>query len=562
MILGAVDIGNATTEVLLGSAGSRAVEPLWSARAPTRGRKGGDASLAMAAELVAAGERAVGERCGALAMTRLRPVDTVDLAVPMPRAPAGPVRDLCRVVAGTPAGHGLAVGTHLPLSALGGERRTEAVIVSVDRTIDFEVAATAVRRALSDGWSVAGLLLEGDDAVLVHNRIDSEMPIVDEVDLEGVASGDRVVIEVAARDGPLAVLTDPIALAWSLALPDSAAQLADLARAHVDRVAGAVAGRGDHGTVAEPEAWAPWMETQDGCRMAVSPALVELVRRRPVGTVGTVCLDPASGPRPVADAFLVDLDAAGRAGWLRRGVVDETNVPLATLATVGPEDAAAAFGALTGRPVALVAEEARAARAGALSTPGAPAGAAILDLGGGTVDLATPDGDTVAAGAGDLLTTAVAVALGVPRGVAEEIKRGPAARLIGPQLLHLEDGGRRYLDAPLSGGMVGRLVRRASDGFLSFAADLAPEEWRGLRLALKEETVGANAERLMLGLGELPRSVLTVGGAAADGELVRILGERLRPQGTVVGRADVAGRYGTRHAVTFGLLTMLAATRP
>ena len=81
-----------------------------------------------------------------------------------------------------------------------------------------------------------------------------------------------------------------------------------------------------------------------------------------------------------------------------------------------------------------------AARAGALTTPGARPGALVVDLGGGTVDVVAGDArEVVAAGAGELLTAAVATYLGLPRGAADWVKRGPCSRLESPQVLLAED---------------------------------------------------------------------------------------------------------------------------
>src|SRR5205823_1525788 len=70
----------------------------------------------------------------------------------------------------------------------------------------------------------------------------------------------------------------------------------------------------------------------------------------------------------------------------------------------GGTDHAALLAGLLERPVHRLLTEPAAARLGALTTPGALPGAAVVDLGAGTIDVITPDREVVAAGAGDLLT--------------------------------------------------------------------------------------------------------------------------------------------------------------
>ena len=67
----------------------------------------------------------------------------------------------------------------------------------------------------------------------------------------------------------------------------------------------------------------------------------------------------------------------------------------------------------------------RLSQLGALTTPGAHPAAAVVDLGAGTVDVIAVHGEVVAAGAGELLTAAVAETLHIPRAAADWVKRGP-----------------------------------------------------------------------------------------------------------------------------------------
>ena len=92
-----------------------------------------------------------------------------------------------------------------------------------------------------------------------------------------------------------------------------------------------------------------------------------------------------------------------------------------------------------------VASEPAAARTGALTTPGGRPDALVVDLGAGTIDAIAPGSEVVAAGAGALLTHAVATTLGVPRAAADWIKRGPCLRVEAGQRFEAEDGSRGFL---------------------------------------------------------------------------------------------------------------------
>ena len=79
---------------------------------------------------------------------------------------------------------------------------------------------------------------------------------------------------------------------------------------------------------------------------------------------------------------------------------------------------------------------------GALTTPGAQASALVIDIGAGTIDVIGPESEVVAAGAGEMLTMAVAVTLGVPLAAADWVKRGSSVRVEAGQRYEAEDGTR------------------------------------------------------------------------------------------------------------------------
>jgi hypothetical protein len=554
-LIAGVDIGNASTEVVLAEAGPDGPVLRWRGLARTRGVKGSEASLLGAARLLADGERALGRRCRRAALARLEPVTTVeqplDVRAPMPPGPVTAVSGR----ATTPAGLGAAIGAHRPLSDLRAEPAAGPVVASVRADEDFERAAAALVDAARRGWTIVGVVAAGDEAVLLARRSRLAVPIVDDVDVAALEPGERIAVEVAGADGGLE-LADPFRLVHAFELSTRSLEATQrVARTIAERRAVALVHRPAAVAAPDPEVL---LERHDaGTRLSSARAIAALRRAAP-RSIRRIVLPCGTALDQLDDAFAIDLAALDDGAWVRRDQARLDGVPMAVLAQARRTDAAAALAELTGRPVTGGFDEPRAAAAGAATTPGAPPGAATCDLGAGTIDLVHGGHRVVLAGAGALLTLAVALALDVPERLAEQLKRRPSLRVQSPHLAHDEDGRRRFLDHPAPPEAVGRLCVTDGDRLLPFSDTLAPEEWRALRLALKRETIATNVDRGLRALPGRPTALVVAGGAALDSEVVRMLGERLGDE-TVVGRADVAGRLGTRGAVAWGLLLHLDA---
>jgi len=508
-----VDIGNSTTEAVLVDAGTGAV--LGADRMPTAGPKGGPASLDRAARLVRRLAAAHGDGLAGAAVAPLRPVITTTTVLPEPAAGTG------RLWVGTPgASTSSGVGVGRPY-LLGAGRPDGPVVAIVPPTGGFRSVLPELRE-LAERGQLAAVVLERDEAVLVANRLPAGIPVVDEVPAAGLADSLMVAVEVRS---PLRSLVDPLWLATRLGLADE--------------------------------------ERQDAARVAArlydSSGAVVAVTRRPVEP-RPVQPDASNLPAAVAadDLFTVDLAALADGQVARHGAVASRTVAFAVLRADAPyADPGPALAERLGVPVHTAPSEALAARLGALSTPGAPPDAVVVDLGGGTIDVVTQTGARVLAGAGELLTAAAAAVLGGTRTAAEWAKRGPSWRAEAPQLLLAEDGTRRFLDAPIRSDAVGALVVLGPAGWLPFDRRLAPSEWRALRLRLKTEVLGANVAR---GLPAAPGAVLVLGGPAGDDEVLGCVARAL-PPGTPVGRGNVAGVLGHRHGVAYGLAMILRLIR-
>ena len=568
-VVAGVDIGNATTEVVLLD-GERL---LGADRLPTRGRKGSAESLRAAAALVRRIERRLGTTVDEARVAPLRAVGTSTLTIPAVVPDTGRLRVLAAGVA-TPGGTGTCVGEPFWLDKesadLDGPDLARVALVPAD--LGYVAAAARLRELLAAGVRVGAVLAGGDEGVLIANRLGAPVPVIDQIDVAAAAASTRLAVEVRRPGQPMTLLTDPVALAAALRLGDGeAGDAATVGRALLDYGNGVIglAPEADSGLApAGPGAAEPWVVAH-GRRIGLRAACAELAGW-PVGTVSA--LGTPDGETSLDDLFAVDLAAAADSVTARRGSVGRAALVSSLHRLTPGDDHAAVLTDLLSCPVSCVLTEPAAARLGACTTPGARPDAVVVDVGAGTIDVIAPDGEVVAAGAGELLTVAVAETLGVPRAAADWVKRGPCVRLDGNQRFEAEDGSRGFLDGPADPAAAGMLAAAGPAGWLPFDRGHSPAEWRAIRLRLKEAVFAANLARALrtldaLGALDAQRApgppgrdlgqVLIVGGPAGDDELLGVL-LRTLPDGVVAGRGNVGGTLagppaGHRHAAALGL---------
>lgn len=548
-VVAGIDIGNATTEIVL-------VDPVQPdvvvahASARTRGTKGSSSSIRGAADLVRRLQRG-GHGIGALAVSSLRPVTTSSTVVDGERPPAGPI---ALVVQGssTPANPGFGAGLAVLVTEATADRGAGdggAVVAVVPRGLRFDRAAALVQRMVRSGCDVRAVVLEADEAVLLANRLDTRIPVVDEVDLSGAHRWGTVAVEVVARGGVLTHLPDPLRLAAVFGVPTDEPAVASVV-SRVGDVSSAV--------VAAVPSDGPGAHRHD----AVSDAAVDVVAAlrsfEASGDVTSVRLRAPDGTtRSVDDLHGVDVHALVRRSHCEVLDVRPGAYAIALLGSEPPVDPTAELEALLDLPVRLVATETEAARVGALTTPGCSQTGIVIDLGAGTIDVIGGSGTRVLAGGGDLMTQTIAVAASLPSGLAEWVKRGPAVWVDGPFRTIAENGDRAFLDTPAHASHIGRLVVEGPGGFVPFQTSVHVSQWRALRLAAKEASVGLGVARAH---DLLPTSgtAVVVGGPALDAELLMAVRSHL-PGRLMVGRGDVAGSLGPRYAVAYGLARLLVS---
>ena len=183
-LIAGVDIGNNTTEVAIASVSAdRQITVLASSIVRTIGIKG---TLRNVSGIISALDQAldkIGRRRQELAHVLLNEATPVIGDVAMETITETVITESAMIGhnPGTPGGFGLGLGTTIALDRLQEADPDTAWIVTIPRTVPFGDAAERLNRAGRKGIRVAAAIAGNDDGVLIHNRLDRPIPIVDEV---------------------------------------------------------------------------------------------------------------------------------------------------------------------------------------------------------------------------------------------------------------------------------------------------------------------------------------------------------------------------------------------
>ena len=502
----------------------------------------------------------------------------------------------------TPGGQGLALGVTIRLESLEDAPRNNAYIVIIPGEADFEKAARLLNRGISNEVRITGAIVQKDDAVLIHNRLDRPMPIVDEVEEIGrVPVGMLAAVEVAAPGRSVEKLCNPYDIATLFALdPEQTRQVVPIARALTGTRSAVVirtplgdiqtrripAGRlrligsrreadvrveeGAEAIMAQAGKVAPLLEIQAERGTHVG-GMFEHVR-----TVMADLTDQAVSAIRVQDILAVDTFKpqrviGGLAGEFSLGnavglaaMVETDRIPMRRLASLLEEEIKV--------PVLIGGVEAEMAIRGALTTPGIKAPLAILDLGGGSTDasvinLAGEIRSVHLAGAGDMVTLLIDSELGLgDRSLAESIKHYPLAKVETLFSLRHEDGSVQFFHEPLHPRLFGRVVVVTYEGLVPLQTREPLDKIAAVRRHAKQKVFVRNALRALervapAGNIRLLSSVVLVGGSALDFEIPRKITDALIDYAVVTGRANVRGVEGPRNAVATGLVLAYAEAK-
>lgn len=597
-----VDIGNSTTEACVAEVDGGAVTWLGTGLAATSEVKGTPGNVrgvlaALDAALAAAGRRR--EEVDLLLVNEATPVIS-DLAMETITETVITDSTMIGHNPATPGGQGLGVGRTVLLGDLPALPAGEPLVVVVPAGVDFADAAAGVNDALRRDLDVVGAVVRQDDAVLIANRLDRAMPIVDEVThVERLPLGMSAAVEVAAPGRTISVLSNSYGLATVFGLsPDETRAVAPVARALVG-TRSAVVVRTPSGEVTGRAIPAGAVHLQGARRTVVvevdegAEAIMQAVGRvQPledvVGDAGTNVggmlatvrdtMGRLTGTPPdevhirdvlAVDTFVPQEVRGGLAGEFHL----ENAVGLAAMVRTakGPmEQVAAALREHTGVEVVVGGVEADMAVLGALTTPGTDQPLAVLDLGGGSTDAALlpRHGEvrsTHVAGAGDLVTRLIASELGLADlAVAEEVKKHPLAKVESLFHVRMEDASVRFYDAPLPPEVFARVVVLSDEGMVPVPTRAGMEEIRRVRREAKRRVFVVNALRALAAVapsGSLRALdfVVLLGGSALDFEISDMIAAATAEHGITCGTGNVRATEGPRNAVATGLVAAHAS---
>lgn len=593
-----IDIGNSSTEVALArqdEAGALTITH--SALAETTGIKGTLRNVFGIQEALALVAKRAGINVSDISLIRINEATPVIGDVAMETITETIITESTMIGHNpkTPGGAGLGVGITITPQELLTRPADAPYILVVSSAFDFADIAQVINASIRAGYQITGVILQRDDGVLVSNRLEKPLPIVDEVlYIDRIPLGMLAAIEVAVPGKVIETLSNPYGIATVFNLnADETKNIVPMARALIGNRSAVV--------VKTPSG--------DVKARAIPAGNLELLAQG-----RTVRVDVAAG----AEAIMKAVDGCGKldnvtgesgtniGGMLehvRQTMAELTNKPsseifIQDLLAVDTSVPVSVTGGLAGEfsleqavgiasmvksdrlQMAMIAREieqklnidvqiggaeAEAAILGALTTPGTTRPLAILDLGAGSTDasIINPKGDIIAthlAGAGDMVTMIIARELGLEdRYLAEEIKKYPLAKV--ESLFHLrhEDGSVQFFSTPLPPAVFARVCVVKADELVPLPGDLALEKVRAIRRSAKERVFVTNALRALRqvsptgNIRDIPFVVL-VGGSSLDFEVPQLVTDALAHYRLVAGRGNIRGSEGPRNAVATGLI--------
>ncbi|HHD2837268.1 propanediol dehydratase reactivase alpha subunit PduG [Klebsiella quasipneumoniae subsp. quasipneumoniae] len=593
-----IDIGNSSTEVALATlneAGTLTITH--SALAETTGIKGTLRNVFGIQEALALVARGAGIAVSDISLIRINEATPVIGDVAMETITETIITESTMIGHNpkTPGGAGLGVGITITPQELLTRPADAPYILVVSSAFDFADIASVINASLRAGYQITGVILQRDDGVLVSNRLEKPLPIVDEVlYIDRIPLGMLAAIEVAVPGKVIETLSNPYGIATVFNLnAEETKNIVPMARALIGNRSAVVVKTpsGDVKARAIPAGNLELLAQGRSVRVDVAAGAEAIMK----AVDGCGKLDNVTGEsgtniggmlehvrqtmaeltnKPSSEIFIQDLLAVDTSvpvsvtGGLAGEFSLEQAVGIASMVKSDRLQMAMIAREIEQKlniDVQIGGAEAEAAILGALTTPGTTRPLAILDLGAGSTDasIINPKGEIIAthlAGAGDMVTMIIARELGLEdRYLAEEIKKYPLAKV--ESLFHLrhEDGSVQFFSTPLPPAVFARVCVVKADELVPLPGDLALEKVRAIRRSAKERVFVTNALRALRqvsptgNIRDIPFVVL-VGGSSLDFEVPQLVTDALAHYRLVAGRGNIRGSEGPRNAVATGLI--------
>lgn len=600
-LVAGIDIGNATTETALARVENGRATFLASGIVPTTGIKGTRQNINGIFHSLSSALEKAGLKVEDLSEIRLNEAAPVIGDVAMETITETIITESTMIGhnPSTPGGMGVGVGETILVTDLIHAPGGKDYIAVIPKSVDFEDAARLINQGSSGTRQVTAAIVQRDDGVLIHNRLDRKIPIVDEVSLiEKVPIGMRSAVEVAGVGGVVEVLSNPYGIATLFGLSsDETRQVVPIARALIGNRS-AVVIKTPSGDVKERKIPAGTIELQganrtlkvdvdDGAERIMkaveSMSSVEDVRGEPGTNAGGMLekvrqvMANLTNQHPkdikIQDLLAVDTFTPQKVqGGLANEFSQENAVGIAAMVKADRLQMQAIAKEFSGQidvPVQVGGVEADMAIRGALTTPGTNKPLAILDMGAGSTDasIISPEGRIHSihlAGAGNMVTLLIQSEMGLDSfDIAEDVKKYPLAKVESMFHIRHENGTVEFFQQPLDPKIFAKVVILKEGEFIPLeGGDWSIEKIRMIRRQAKQKVFVTNALRALSRVSPTGsvrdiQFVVLVGGSALDFEVPQMVTDALSQYKVVAGRGNIRGTEGPRNAVATGLVLSL-----
>ncbi|EOS27309.1 hypothetical protein C806_00289 [Lachnospiraceae bacterium 3-1] len=599
-IVAGIDIGNATTETALARIEGNKVEFLASGTVPTTGIKGTRQNINGVVHSLTNAMEKVGIEITELSQVCLNEAAPVIGDVAMETITETIITESTMIGhnPSTPGGMGVGVGETILITQLAAAAGGKDYIVVIPASVDFEDAARLINEGSTGTRQVTAAIVQRDDGVLIHNRLNHKIPIVDEVALvDKVPIGMRSAVEVAGVGGVVEVLSNPYGIATLFGLSsEETRQVVPIARALIGNRS-AVVIKTPAGDVKERKIPAGMIEFYGQNRTvkvdvdAGGEKIMQAVESLPVledvrGEPGTNAGGMLEKVRQVManltkqhpkDIHIQDLLAVDTftpqkvQGGLANEFSQENAVGIAAMVKADRlqmEAIAKEFSEQINIPVQVGGVEADMAIRGALTTPGTNKPLAILDMGAGSTDasIINKEGEIHSihlAGAGNMVTLLIQSEMGLDSfDIAEDVKKYPLAKVESFFHIRHENGTVEFFSEPLDPNIFAKTVILKEGNMIPLEGDWSMEKIRLIRRQAKQKVFVTNALRALARVSPTGnvrdiQFVVLVGGSALDFEVPQMVTDALSQYKVVAGRGNIRGTEGPRNAVATGLVLSL-----
>ena len=494
----------------------------------------------------------------------------------------------------TPGGIGIGVGITCLINRLHEVEKGTDVIVVIPSRFSFEASAKMINQ-YNSSVNIKGAIVQRDDGVLINNRLEHKIPIVDEVGMiDKVPIGMICAVEVASVGGVVEVLSNPYGIATLFRLTsEETKQVVPIARALIGNRS-AVVIKTPEGDVKERRIPAGSIEIVSAKKKVIvgvdegadkmmeavkSVDVIEDIKGEPGTNAGGMLekvrqvMSSLTNQHPkdikiqdllAVDTYIPQLVKGGIANEFSM----ESAVGIAAMVKADRLQMEMIAEELTDRlqiPVYVGGVEADMAIKGALTTPGTDTPLAIVDMGAGSTDasIINKEGKVKLvhlAGAGNMVTLLIQSELGIEDfNTAEDIKKYPLAKVESMFHIRHEDGTVEFFEEPLDPNVFAKVVLVKGEGELVPLEGFdSMDKIKMVRTNAKKKVFVTNALRSLAKVSPTGNVrdiefVVLVGGSALDFEIPTLVTDALSQYNIVAGRGNIRGCEGPRNAVATGL---------